>query len=288
MILYAFPIFLGAFLLFLVQPIIAKQILPWFGGSAAVWATCMVFFQMALLLGYAKPTGPRAVSRISVRLSCTSRCWPSSLLLLPIIPDAAWKPTGNEDPRGESSACSRSPSGCRISCCRRRAPLMSVVRVAFSSCGAVPGCSRCQDLASLLALLFYPVAIEPWVTTATQSVSWSVIYDVFALLSIATAVVSIRNAGASQVDVPVAAGGRDAGAVKPGVRQQLVWLALAAMASFLLLAVTNHISQNIASLPFLWILPLSLYLATFIFCFDHPALVRRNVIPDVGGNPCCR
>jgi SAM-dependent methyltransferase len=277
MILYALPIFLGAFLLFLVQPIIAKQILPWFGGSAAVWATCMVFFQMALLLGYAYAdwTTRRLTHRRQVVLHIALLA--VSLLLLPIIPDAAWKPTGNEDPAWRILGLLAVTIGLPYFLLSTTSPLMQAWFAWRFHHAAPYRLFALSNLASLLALLFYPVAIEPWVTTATQSVSWSVIYGVFALLSIATAVVSIRNADADKVDVPVAAGGRDADAVKPGLAQQLVWLALAAMASFLLLAVTNHICQNVASLPFLWILPLSLYLATFIFCFDHPRWYRRNI-----------
>src|SRR5687767_12889898 len=98
MMLYAGAIFLGAFLLFLVQPIIAKQILPWFGGSAAVWATCMVFFQMTLLVGYGyadlltRKLAPRRQMSLHIALLALS------LLALPIIPDAAWKPVGDENP----------------------------------------------------------------------------------------------------------------------------------------------------------------------------------------------
>src|ERR1700692_2861960 len=99
MILYAAAIFLGAFLLFLVQPIIAKQILPWFGGSAAVWATCMVFFQMTLLVGYAyadistRQLAPQRKMIVHLTLLAPS------LIALPILPDVAWKPSGDENPR---------------------------------------------------------------------------------------------------------------------------------------------------------------------------------------------
>jgi len=277
MILYALPIFLGAFLLFLVQPIIAKQILPWFGGSAAVWATCMVFFQMALLLGYAYAdwTTRRLTHRRQVILHIALLAF--SLLVLPIIPDAAWKPAGNEDPAWRILGLLAVTIGLPYFLLSTTSPLMQAWFAWRFHHAAPYRLFALSNLASLLALLAYPVAIEPWVTTAMQSLSWSVIYGVFALLCIATAATSIRNADADKVDVPVAAGGRDADAVKPGIGQQLVWLTLAAMASFLLLAVTNHICQNVASLPFLWILPLTLYLATFIFCFDHSRWYRRNV-----------
>ena len=277
MILYAVPIFLGAFLLFLVQPIVAKQILPWFGGSAAVWATCMVFFQMALLLGYAYAdwTTRRLTHRRQVILHIALLAL--SLLLLPIIPDAAWKPAGNEDPAGRILGLLAVTVGLPYFLLSTTSPLMQAWFAWRFHHAAPYRLFALSNLASLLALLAYPVAIEPWATTAAQSLSWSAVYGVFALLCIATAMTSVRNAGAGRVDVPVAAAVGDPGAAKPGAGQQLVWLALAATASFLLLAVTNHISQNVASLPFMWIVPLSLYLATFIFCFDHPRWYRRTV-----------
>ena len=277
MILYATPIFLGAFLLFLVQPIIAKQILPWFGGSAAVWATCMVFFQIILLLGYAYAdwTTHRLTHRRQVILHIALLVL--SLLLLPIIPDAAWKPTGNESPAWRILGLLTITIGLPYFLLSTTSPLMQSWFAWRFHHAAPYRLFALSNLASLLALLFYPVAIEPWVTTAMQSISWSVLYGIFAVLCIGTAVLSVCNADADKVDVPVSAGGRDADAVKPRFGQQLVWLALGAMASFLLLAVTNHICQNVASLPFLWIMPLSIYLATFIFCFDHPRWYRRTI-----------
>src|ERR1044071_5439044 len=98
MILFALTIFASAFLLFLVQPIIAKQILPWFGGSAAVWTTCLVFFQSALLAGYAyadwnvRRLAPKRGAQIHIALLIVS------LALLPIVPGAGWKPAGTENP----------------------------------------------------------------------------------------------------------------------------------------------------------------------------------------------
>jgi hypothetical protein len=104
--------------------------------------------------------------------------------------------------------------------------------------------------------------------------TWSVGYAAFAVLCGSAAVTSMRGAAITPVAALGDAAG-DAGDAPPGATQQLIWLTLPAMASFLLLAVTNHICQNVASLPFLWILPLSLYLGTFILCFDHPRWYRR-------------
>ena len=276
MILYAIPIFVGAFLLFLVQPIIAKQILPWFGGSAAVWATCMVFFQMALLVGYGyadvttRRLTPRRQAALHVALLGLS------LLALPIIPGAAWKPHGDENPTGRILGLLALTIGLPYFLLSTTSPLLQAWFARRYHHALPYRLFALSNLASLLALLSYPVLIEPWVSTVTQSIVWSACYVLFALLCGYAAATSARSAAADASALPEAAQSVAIEAL-PSAGQRVTWLALAATASFLLLAVTNHICQNVASLPFLWILPLSLYLVTFIFCFDNPRWYRRNV-----------
>jgi len=273
-ILYAVAIFLGAFLLFLVQPIIAKQILPWFGGSAAVWATCMVFFQMTLLVGYAyadlttRKLAPRRQAMLHVALLTLS------LLALPIMPDPSWKPAGGENPSWRILGLLALTIGLPYFLLSTTSPLLQAWFTRRFDHAIPYRLFALSNLASLLALLAYPVMIEPWVSTGTQSVAWSVCYGLFALLCGYTAVAGVRAPLGFfwRGDVDGAAD------TPPGGILQVTWLALAAMASFLLLAFTNHICQNVASLPFLWILPLSIYLATFIVCFDHSRWYRRNIV----------
>jgi SAM-dependent methyltransferase len=273
--LYAGAIFLSAFLLFLVQPIIAKQILPWFGGSAAVWATCMVFFQMALLAGYiyADRTTRRLTARRQAILHVTLLAL--SLLALPITPDGSWKPQGDENPSGRILGLLAVTIGLPYFLLSTTSPLLQAWFARRIRHAGPYRLFALSNLASLLALLAYPVAIEPWVSTRTQSVAWSLGYALCALLCAAAAIASARGQAGVAGGAP-GPGEATSAEAPPGGAQQLTWLALAGMASFLLLAVTNHICQNIASLPFLWILPLSLYLGTFILCFDHPRWYRRN------------
>ncbi|MBI4192266.1 MAG: fused MFS/spermidine synthase [Betaproteobacteria bacterium] len=273
MVLYAGAIFLGAFLLFLVQPIIAKQILPWFGGSAAVWATCMVFFQMTLLIGYAyadlttRKLAPRRQIILHVTLLVLS------LLVLPIVSDTAWKPVGDENPSWRILGLLALTIGLPYFLLSTTSPLLQAW-FARRFHHAIPyRLFALSNLASLLALLAYPVMIEPWISTVTQSVAWSIFYGLFVLLCGYAAIASARSDATVAVPEQIAATSEP----PPSFGRQLTWLVLAGMATFLLLAVTNHVTQNVASLPFLWILPLSLYLATFIFCFDHPRWYRRNV-----------
>ncbi|MGZ8197456.1 MAG: spermidine synthase [Burkholderiales bacterium] len=272
MVLYAATIFLSAFLLFLVQPIIAKQILPWFGGAASVWATCLVFFQTMLLFGYAyadwttRSLKPRTQAILHAALLL------ASLALLPIIPDAAWKPGINDktDPALAILALLGATIGLQYFLLSTTSPLVQAWFWRRYHHAVPYRLFALSNFASLLALLSYPVLIEPVFALVRQSVSWSVAYAVFAVLCVAAAVSTLRysaNAPAAPADqAPAAAGSERA----PGISQRALWVALSGVGSCLLLAVTNHLTQNVASIPFLWVVPLSLYLVTFILCFDQP------------------
>ncbi len=272
--LYAATIFFSAFLLFLVQPITAKQILPWFGGSAAVWTTCLVFFQTTLLLGYAySDTVARRLSpRSQVGLHATLLAL--SCALLPIVPGAQWKPSGAESPSLLILGLLAATIGLPYFLLSTTSPL---VQAWFAR--TYPGRSpyrlfALSNLASMVALLGYPFALEPWLPTRLQSYGWSAAYVAFVLLAGASCWSALRTSGtpAGPALKPVPNGdGREAA---PPVGRQMLWTLLAATSSFLLLAVSNHICQNIASIPLLWIAPLSIYLLTFILCFDSSRWYR--------------
>jgi hypothetical protein len=269
---YAATIFLSAFLLFLVQPIIAKQILPWFGGSAAVWTTCLVFFQSALLAGY-------AYADATHRLGLKRQTWLHiglllvSLVSLPILASEAWKPAGDQEPIGRILLLLTATIGLPYFLLATTTPLLqSWYWRRFET--AVPyRLFALSNFASLLALLGFPVLFEPWLTLPQLGWTWSAVYALFVAACVATGWLSLRAAAAREGEAVITAApasGTAATAAPPGAGTQLLWLLLAAMGSVMLLAVTNHVTQNIASVPFLWVVPLSLYLITFILCFDHP------------------
>jgi MFS family permease len=276
MAIYAATIFVSAFLLFLVQPIMAKQILPWFGGSANVWTTCLVFFQTTLLLGYAyadlvvRRTSARTQIRVHVALLALS------CIVLPIVPGAQWKPLGTESPSLLILALLAATIGLPYFLLSTTSPL---VQAWFAR--SFPGKSpyrlfALSNLASMLALLGYPIGLEPWVTTRFQSYGWSAAYVVFALLCAACGWFSLRGAHrhaepAQQQDAS------PTDEAPPAGTRQLLWASLAATGSFLLLAVTNHLCQNISSIPLLWVVPLSIYLLTFILCFDGRGWYRPEL-----------
>jgi SAM-dependent methyltransferase len=276
--LYALTIFCSAFLLFLVQPIVAKQILPWFGGSANVWTTCLVFFQLVLLLGYAysdlivRQLHRRAQLRLHLALLALS------CLMLPIIPGAHWKPLGGESPAPLILGLLALTVGLPYFLLSTTSPL---VQSWFAR--RFPGRSpyrlfALSNLASMLALAGYPFALESWVTTRMQSYGWSAGYLLFVLLCAACAWYSLRILPPRDAKTMAQDGAALASGERPTAARQILWVALAATGSFLLLAVTNHICQNISSIPLLWIVPLSIYLLTFILCFDSSRWYRPDLI----------
>jgi hypothetical protein len=182
MLLYACTIFTSAFLLFLVQPIIAKQILPWFGGSAAVWTTCLVFFQVALLAGYAytdfttRKLKPRTQVIVHVVLLLVS------LAVLPILADVSWKPEGNEDPGARILGLLIATIGLPYLLLATTGPLVQAWFARSFPMGTVYRLFALSNLASMLALISYPFIFETWIATASQAVWWSAGYALFAVL----------------------------------------------------------------------------------------------------------
>ena len=279
MILFAATIFTSAFLLFMVQPIIAKQILPWFGGSAAVWTTCMVFFQFVLLAGYTysdsvvRKLTPRAQAILHTVLVLVSLAW------LPIVAGDSWKPLPETEPASRILLLLGATVGLPYLLLSTTGPLVQAWFARRYPTAKVYRLFALSNFASLLSLLAYPPLIEPSVTLRWQAWVWSGTYVVFALLVIASAwhAASAQPCAAAAPSSPGQSGSnanaRESAnegdsAPPPSVRDYLLWFLLAALGSLLLLSFTNHITQNVASVPFLWIVPLVLYLVTFILVFD--------------------
>jgi len=314
-VLYAIAIFLGSFLLFLVEPMAAKRLVPLLGGSAAVWTTCLVFFQVALLLGYlcahwlATRLGQRAQSLIYTALlvACLAQAGYelhaelhastvrpvmsvflvlSTLIGLPFVVLSATNPLlqawyAGSFSRSSGGAPERAPGG-----------LVPPYRLfALSNFG------------SLLALVIYPWFVEPRLTLRAQSAAWLAGFAVFAAAGIAIVWLK-RNDGTKNPTTETRrygekrygenrhgenqANDKDPGAqpIAPlSKRDRALWLFLAAGGSVLLCAMTNHLTQNIAAIPLLWVVPLTVYLLSFVIAFSRgqwmPRLLRLE-IPVVG------
>ncbi|MCX7204129.1 MAG: hypothetical protein NTV17_18230, partial [Burkholderiales bacterium] len=291
MTLHALTIALSAFLLFLVQPIIARQILPWFGGSAAVWTTCMVFFQVVLLAGYfysdfvIRKLTPRKQAIVHTTLLL------ASALCLPITAAEALKPTGGSHPIADILWLLTLTIGLPYLMLATTGPLVQAWFTREFSSARVYRLYALSNLASMTALIAYPPLIEPYAQAHTQSIGWSVAYIAFAVLAIAAAWrgARLRTTGPAPLAAHTISDEPASTIVSPPptVGAQAMWLLLAGLGSVLLLAVTTDITQNVASIPFLWVLPLALYLITFILCFDgegwyRPALMRPLAVIACG------
>lgn len=296
---YAATIFLSAFLLFQIQPMLAKFILPWFGGSAAVWSAALLFFQLFLLGGYYYAYCLVRYLRPKVQILVHATLLAASLLALPIIPARHWKPEpGNAgeggDPVMRILLLLGATAGLPYILLSATSPLLQAWFLRTRA-GAFPyRLFALSNFGSMLALLSYPVLVEPRLALGAQAKMWSLGYAMFAVIC-ATAgwksrggdrPIRTSSAGSNREPAPDVSLERVAEPIgQPGIGDIALWMGLAACASTLLLAVTSHLTQNIAPIPLLWIVPLSLYLLSFIVCFEYDRLYHRVVfLPLLAGS----
>ncbi|MFN3889692.1 MAG: spermidine synthase [Beijerinckiaceae bacterium] len=260
---FQIPIVLSAFLLFLVQPIMAKQILPWFGGSASVWNTCVFFFQLLLLLGYIYahalvrfvPPRRQAVIHIGMLALC--------LLSLPVIASNYWK-SGDADPALRILLMLASTVGLPYFLLSSTSPLLQAW---YARTMAAPyTLFAISNAASLGGLLAYPFLIEPVLNLAQQAWLWSAGFLLFACACAYVAFLSALAAGRGHARTP--ASGPEPKDDAPSAALRLLWIGLSALGSLALISVTAFIAQNIASMPLIWVAPLAIYLITFILAFS--------------------
>ncbi|MFZ9545335.1 MAG: spermidine synthase, partial [Hylemonella sp.] len=276
MFFFASTVFLSAFLLFQIQPIVGKMILPWFGGSSSVWSVCIVFFQAALLLGYAyvhwlhEKLAPRQQLRLHMALLL------ASLLALPVAADPSWKGAALEHPGWNVLAVLATAVGIPYLLLSTTGPLMQAWYARTYSAAVTSAhpyrLYALSNLASMLALLSYPVLIEPIWAVDTQARGWSIGYALFVASCLATSLYAWRRVSASDRSAETAS--LDP-APAPSWAECLLWIGLSATPSILLLSLTRHLTQDVAPIPFLWVLPLSIYLLSFILCFDAPRYYVR-------------
>ena len=280
---YAGTIFLSAFLLFAVQPMIGKMILPWFGGSAAVWNTCMLFFQAALLGGYLYAHLSTRYLRPRARTILHGALLALSLATLPVLPAPHWKPLHPGDPSGRILLLLAVTIGLPYLLLSSTSPLLQAWYVSIRP-GSVPyRLFALSNFGSFLALFSYPVLAEPLLTTHVQAYGWSGTYMGFVVLCLFAAWIALRYGK----EKPTTGAHTSVNAARTSAcattTQQILWIILPACSSGLLLAVTNHLTQNVAPIPLLWVIPLGVYLLTFILCFEREHLYRRTVfLPLLG------
>ena len=277
MFLYAYSVFLSAFLLFEVQPVIAKVILPWFGGSSAVWSSCMLFFQLVLLGGYvyAHWLYNRVPRRIQAWLHCVLLL--ASLAAVPILPNPQWRMAQAGDPSLRILLLLLATIGLPYFLLSSTSPLLQAWYASNHRRAMPYRLFALSNLASMLALLTYPILVEPNLTVRFQATLWSWVYSGFTVLCSVTAWRGVGVLSAPRAALTDQRSANTSPDSSPNSFDRVMGATFAACAAILLLAVTNHLTQDVAAIPFLWILPLSAYLLTFILCFEAPGIYRRTI-----------
>ena len=262
---FALTTLTGAFLLFQVQPVICKFILPWFGGGPAVWTTCMLFFQTVLFAGYAYAHFSASTLPTKLQVPLHILLLIAAVLCLPILPRDSWRPTLEGDPVWHIFLLLSICVGLPYLVLASTGPL---VQSWFAK--AFPGRSpyrlyALSNIGSLVALLSYPFLFEPSLAIKTQSTGWSVVFAIYAILCAACAFCVASSKSTTNLASTSAAQNEE----KPSWMRRLSWVMLPAVASLMLLASTNYVCSDVAPMPFLWVVPLSVYLLSFVIAFDH-------------------
>lgn len=283
-LLCAINIFLSAFLLFQVELIMGKFVLPRYGGGPSVWTTALLVFQVLLLGGYAYAA--LICTRLPPKRQAAAHLWLSGFCLVllilqillwraPLLPRVSWLSGGSEHPVWQISALLLLGAGVPCVLLSAHSPLFQNW---FSSSVASPyRLYAVSNFGSLLGLISYPFLVERKLTLTMQAWVWSGLFALVLVLSAACAFLQMREPpGSNRVGAaPTRKTAKKA--QRPVYGPRLLWLALAACSSVMLLAMTNTVCQQIAPIPLLWVVPLSLYLLSFVICFDHSRWYHRGI-----------
>jgi hypothetical protein len=270
--LFIAAIFASAFLIFLIQPMVGKRILPWFGGVPAVWTLCLAFYQSTLFLGYAYAHLLIRFARPSRQLGLHAAAVAAALIALPVLPSDAWQPRDAGEPIVRILVMLLANVALPFMVLASTGPL---VQAWFARCYPLSSpypLYAVSNVGSLLALLAYPMWLEPRFPLWETGTIWSFALVPAAAAVLGCAVMAHRVAQGSAIsnDAP-----EDGARTKPSPKAIALWFLLSGVAVVILMGVTNKLCLDVASVPFLWIVPLATYLITFVLCFATERTYRR-------------
>jgi len=270
--LFSLAVFSSAFLIFIVQPMVGKHVVPWFGGVPAVWMLCLCFYQSTLFAGYAYAHLLASRARPVHQLTLYALLFAASLCVLPVLPGPEWKPVGGTPPSLYLLAMLTANVALPFLLLAATAPLLQAWYARVFPGRSPYGLYAVSNAGSLLALISYPFVFEPhWPLSFTSQV-WSGAFAVCGLSVLACAWLAGRS---RPLGAPTSTPNADSSSRVAGVDIAL-WIALPACAVVLLMGVTNELCLDVASIPFLWIAPLAIYLLTFILSFGVQPFYRRG------------
>lgn len=284
---YAVTIFISAFLLFQIQPMISKAILPWFGGTPAVWTTCLLFFQSLLFGGYAYAhfsntcLKPRHQAAVHIALIVLA------IIFLRVLPPASSQPEGGSEPTREILVLLALTIGLPYFVLSATGPLLQAWFAQSFPERTPYRLYALSNVGSLLALISYPFLFERFFGLTRQATLWSAGFILFGVFCGLAAVrlwssrsnsLRLEDSNSRATSEPTSDPSAQQVDGIPMILKYLLWLLLPAFASATLMATTNHVSTDVAVVPLLWIIPLALYLLTFIIAFDRTAWYRRAIV----------
>ena len=272
--LFAATIFASAFLLFQVQPIMGKYILPWFGGSPGVWTTCMLVFQVLLFGGYAYAHLLHRCFELRTQIVLHCSLLFVALLTLPITPSVSWKPMGEESPTTAIMLLLLCKVGAPYFLLSSTGPLLQAWLGQSKIIEHPYRLYSLSNIGSMLALLSFPFVIEPALSSSQQSIIWSALFGCFTLFCALAGWLLARSTQPAPADESVIA--------IPFPPLPIAWstvggwFALSMLPSVMLLATTNQVCLDTGVIPFLWVVPLALYLLSFILTFESERWYSRR------------
>jgi hypothetical protein len=276
-VLFAVTAFLSSALVFIVEPMFAKMVLPLLGGTPAVWNTCVVFFQAALLAGYAYAHITTTRLNMRQQVAVHGALLVLAALTLPVALPAGWSPPVETTPVPWLVLVLTVGLGAPFLMVSATAPLLQKWFAGTDHPAAKDPyfLYSASNIGSILALLSYPLLIEPSWPLPRQASMWSAAYAVFGVLTIACAALSVRRAAVPQLTDSAAFVRHESG---PTWSLRAEWVARSFVPSSLLLGVTTYLSTDIAAVPLLWTVPLTLYLLSFVFAFAPAPLIPASFV----------
>ncbi len=271
---YGVTIFLGAFLMFQIQPLVGKVVTAQFGGVAAIWCVCIMFFQIALLFGYLLTF---VITKLPIKQQCLVYCllMAASVALLNVPPASGWTASAGMHPIENLLLLLTLHLALPCTLLSTVSGLMQSWYTSLKLGDPYP-LYGISNIGSMTALLLYPIAVEPWLGVNRALFVWNTGYILLACLAVLSAVFMFRRAPSREVV------GEAADSPHPTPSSYAWWIGLSALATIILIVYTTYITQDIAPVPFLWILPLCVYLLAFIVCFGKNNSYCRSFYLYVG------
>ena len=281
---FTFSIFLSALLLFSVQPMFAKMTLPLLGGAPNVWNTAMVFFQATLLAGYVYAHYLSKYASLRTQVVVHALVLLSGIIFLPLGVANGWTPPDQGAPALWLIALYGASIGLPFFALSATAPLLQrwFSYTSHENAQDPYFLYAASNLGSLMSLLAYPVLIEPLLGVSQQSDVWTLGYFALAIAIICSGALAFVNrlsatSATSETKTDAASADQSMSAAQVSWAQKALWIGLAFVPSSLMLGVTTHFATNVASAPFVWVAPLALYLATFVFVFASKPLISEDL-----------